>query len=107
VPSPIPRLESHNHAARKRLYSTFPDGECVYVVGFRDYVKIGSAKEMKQRFRELDAKLPENLTLYTILDGYQELELRLHQRFAAHRLEREWFRKEGELAEWIAGGCVL
>lgn len=81
--------------------------QCVYVVGFGPYVKIGfTADHFQRRLRALHGGFPEQLTTYaTIPNGTRELERALHTRFAAHRLQYEWFRYEGELAAWIEAGC--
>lgn len=82
-----------------------PEG-LVYVIGFGDYVKIGFTTNLNNRLPVLQTGMPEKLTLYgTIADAEQADERRLHRRFAAHRLQGEWFRKEGELAAWIEAGC--
>jgi hypothetical protein len=96
-----------NSVNAKRLYKTLPIGPCVYVVGFRDYVKIGSSKDLNYRLQQLHACLPGDLTIYATLAGHLELEQQLHERFSTYRLQREWFRKAGELAAWIDGGCKL
>jgi hypothetical protein len=48
---------------------------------------------------------PEPVKLYALLEGWAKEEQTLHQRFAEYRLQGEWFRREGELAAWIDGGC--
>jgi excisionase family DNA binding protein len=82
--------------------------KCVYIVGFDDYVKIGRSDHFPHRLVDLQLGVPETLTIHgTIADAGSELEAQLHRRFAAHHLRGEWFRKEGSLATWIDGGCVL
>lgn len=80
---------------------------CVYIVGFGPYVKIGyTGDHFALRLRALHGGCPEKLTTYaTIPNGTRALERRLHKRFAAYRLQYEWFKKEGKLADWIARGC--
>lgn len=78
----------------------------IYVVGFGNYVKIGfTAGPLPYRVRALQTACPEKLTVYATLKGDRAAETALHSRFAAHRAEGEWFRREGALAEWIEGGC--
>lgn len=78
----------------------------VYVVGFGPYVKIGYTTNLKNRLPTLQTGMPEKLTVYaTIMNVAQSEEGRLHKRFSAYRLEGEWFRKEGDVAIWIAAGC--
>lgn len=78
----------------------------VYVVGFDNYIKIGYSARVSVRRRQLEECLPINLTIYATMPGRQTLERALHKRFAAYRLNGEWFKREGALAEWIDGGCV-
>jgi hypothetical protein len=91
--------------------ATFFDGG-VYVIGFRDYVKIGRTGSFPSRVKTLQAFLPEKLVIYgTILcpNEYRRtaIEKQLHKRFKEYPLNGEWFRKEGELADWIAARCPL
>lgn len=80
---------------------------CVYIVGFGPYVKIGfTADHFEKRLRALHGGFPEKLTTYaTLPNGTREQERALHKRFAAYRLQYEWFKREGELASWIDAGC--
>jgi hypothetical protein len=75
----------------------------VYVIGFDKYVKIGITINLDMRLSAL--QMPVELTLYALLDGGRREENELHARFAGYRLRGEWFRKEGELAEWINNKC--
>lgn len=75
----------------------------VYIAGFGPYIKIGVSIDIPERMAKL--QMPEKVELYSALEGWITEERALHRRFAAYRLNGEWFRKEGELAEWIDGGC--
>jgi len=75
----------------------------VYVLGFGAYVKIGISVDVDGRMIALQT--PEPVKLYGLVVGWLREERELHKRFAAYRLQGEWFRREGELAEWINGGC--
>lgn len=75
----------------------------VYVIGFGPYVKIGITLNIEERMAQLQT--PEPVELYGLLDGWLREERDLHKRFAALRLRGEWFKKDGELAEWINGDC--
>ena len=82
--------------------------KCVYAIGFDDYVKIGRSDHFPHRLVDLQLGVPETLTVYgTIAGAGSELEAQLHRQFAPYHLRGEWFCKEGELAAWIDGGCVL
>ena len=50
-------------------------------------------------------QMPEKMEVFAILEGWLREEMAYHNRFGAYRLNGEWFRREGDLAEWINGGC--
>lgn len=75
----------------------------VYIIGFGPYVKIGITTDLNMRLSALQT--PEPVKEYALLNGWLREERALHDRFAQYRLKGEWFRKEGDLAEWIEAGC--
>lgn len=78
----------------------------VYLIGFDNWVKIGyTAKSVKQRMDGLQTAIPIKLQLINSMPGTMKLEAMLHQRFAEHRRQGEWFVREGSLSEWIEAGC--
>lgn len=77
----------------------------VYVVGFDHYVKIGYSSRRPLRQRELEGFLPVPLTVYAIISADSSFERKLHKRFAPYRLNGEWFKLDGQLADWINAGC--
>lgn len=84
----------------RRAYAT-PPQKGVYVVGFGPYIKIGISVNVTERLAGLQTGAPEKIVLYAVLDGWAAEEAALHKRFAHYRLNGEWFRNEGELAEWL------
>ncbi|WP_187278259.1 GIY-YIG nuclease family protein [Methylobacterium sp. WL7] len=76
-----------------------------YIIRCGPFVKIGMAVDVETRFRTLLASNPFDLEMVAILPGGRAVERALHLRFAAYKHRDEWFREEGELAAWIAGGC--
>ena len=79
----------------------------VYLAGFGTYVKIGftSASKIEYRLSEIQTGCPEKLTVFALNDGTCATEATLHRRFSDLRTHGEWFRREGDLAAWIDGGC--
>jgi hypothetical protein len=76
----------------------------VYLVGFGGYVKIGfTTGSVASRVAALQVACPERLTVYGTKRGTVADELSLHRRFASLRTFGEWFRHEGELADYIKG----
>lgn len=65
-------------------------------------VKIGfTRRAAKQRIADLQTGSPSRIRLLIEIPGTPPLERELHARFAAYRLHGEWFRLEGELADYI------
>jgi hypothetical protein len=76
-----------------------------YLIRCGDFVKIGITSDIEGRLRALESCNPHTLTVIALLRGGRALERALHKRFAEQRHRDEWFREEGELADWIDGGC--
>jgi hypothetical protein len=73
-------------------------------VGFGPYVKIGITENFSDRVAQLQT--PEKLEVFALFEEANALyEKLLHCRYSEYRLNGEWFRREGKLAEWIDGGC--
>lgn len=80
--------------------------QCVYVVGFALYVKIGWTSQLGARLYRFQHGLPEKLRVYHAFpEATQDFEKKLLMRFKALRLRGEWFRLADELEAWIAAGC--
>jgi Meiotically up-regulated gene 113 len=65
-------------------------------------IKIGVARDPLTRLADLQVGSPYKLRLYGLRRGGVAEERRLHKRFRADRLQGEWFKASGELAE-LAG----
>ncbi len=75
----------------------------VYFIGDgMGHVKIGFSVNVGMRLRELQSANPLPLTVLAVLKGGCELESSLHQRFAEHRLQGEWFRLTPEIADYVS-----
>lgn len=80
----------------------------VYVAGYDGFVKIGfTAGAVNARVEALQTGCPVKIEVLWQTPGSFHLERALHERFAPLRAQGEWFRREGDLAEWINGGCRL
>jgi hypothetical protein len=77
----------------------------IYIVGFSNFIKIGWSSFIEKRIEEIQCGVPEKLTIHRCLEGTMRHERYLHHRFSKQRLRGEWFRLEGELAEWIKNRC--
>lgn len=76
---------------RERTYQVIPG--YVYVIHSEYGYKIGKTVNLKTRTQLFSVKLPFPIELvhYAWFDNYSEAETRFHERFAAKRLEGEWF----------------
>lgn len=68
-------------------------GEVVYLIGEpgSPIVKIGTTRNLKNRFRALQSSSPSRLDVLWFTAGGEELEYALHDRFSAARQHGEWF----------------
>ncbi len=64
-------------------------------------LKIGVATTVSGRIGALQNGNPEEVKLLTCVPGDEELEARLHKRFAKLHVRGEWFRYEGALLEYV------
>jgi hypothetical protein len=77
-----------------------------YVIQSGPFVKIGATANVENRVRELMIDNPHEVIALAVLPGGRTVEGALHRRFKAYRHRHEWFRVEGDLAQWIEGGCI-
>lgn len=83
-----------------------PDRESwVYFIrlGTSKKVKIGKSFRVDRRMSSLKHPLLGKLTLLAKVPGGHHEEKAFHKRFAQYRINGEWFKLEGELAEFVAG----
>lgn len=69
-----------------------------FIVAQSGPIKIGTAKNPKERLQTLATGHPEHLTLIAMIEGDKELEKSYHERFAQYRIRGEWF--EGHRSIW-------
>jgi len=73
----------------------------VYFLRCGEFVKIGCAASVAERVRAIATMNPHPLELLAIVKGGRDEEKALHRRFAHLRHRDEWFRYEGDLADYI------
>ena len=73
----------------------------VYFVAGAGLIKIGTAKVVRTRLRDLQIGSPVRLELLVAIRGSRHLEMLLHQRFEHLHAHGEWFRAEHELRAFI------
>lgn len=65
-------------------------------------VKIGFSANVRKRIRSLQTGSAEPLKLLAVAEGGEQTERFLHEQFARHRLEGEWFSPDASLLALIA-----
>jgi hypothetical protein len=65
-------------------------------------IKIGFSANLEQRLQNLRKQSGRKLRVIASLEGTLATEREIHERFAAHRLEGEWFAPVPELLHLIA-----
>lgn len=74
----------------------------VYLVGFDNYVKIGTATDVDKRISTIQTSVPVLLRIYGVIPhAGREKESALHYRFRNDRLGGEWFWLSAELKAFI------
>ena len=66
-------------------------------------IKIGHSNDPLRRVQELEVGNPSNIRLLLTIEGTKDAEIALHNKFRAHRENREWYRNEGGLAKFLKG----
>lgn len=109
IPLPCPESEGFEEAYRVASGAAQPEDfrlrprpGTIYVVAAGAAIKIGFTRRgAAERIRTLQTTAPQRLELVRAFPGTVEDERALHARFAAYREQGEWFRREGEVAEWL------
>jgi len=73
----------------------------VYVIDAGEYIKIGFGVKPTQRLKDLQTGSPTKLKLLLCIKGNTKLERDLHKKFAAHRVEGEWFANKEQIINEI------
>lgn len=64
-------------------------------------VKIGVTRNLSKRQIALSGGVPGGVVVLATLPGGQDVEAFLHEKFAAHRLNGEWFSRSDEIRDFI------
>jgi hypothetical protein len=74
-----------------------------YFVGEEDgdAIKIGFTTDLKRRLEEFRHYSPAPIVVRGLLFGSLAIERRLHAEFSAYRMHGSWYRREGDLAEFL------
>jgi len=78
------------------------DGWCyVYFVSAGTAIKIGRALDPVTRVERLQVGHPDKLVLLAAVPAHASFEQAVHRRFAAGRLNGEWFELTADLSDFI------
>lgn len=65
-------------------------------------IKVGIARDVPLRFRELQCANSQDLGMLLVLEGGKLKEQAIYQRFLPHLIRNEWFRPHADVLGWIA-----
>lgn len=100
VGDPVPSLADGHSQMMRVGTSPKPTGH-IYFASDGRYIKIGFASNVKNRVASLQTGHHKKLAVLRVEKGTMEDEAKFHERFATLRARGEWFRREGELAEYV------
>jgi len=80
---------------------------CVYFIKNPNtgLIKIGKAKNVFERIHALMVEHKTDLRILGTIEGYQQKENELHEKFAVYNNHLEWFNPAEEIIEYIAIHC--
>lgn len=73
----------------------------IYFITDGEYLKIGKATNLANRFQALQCASPKKLYIVATIDGIYKEESKLHKKFNNIRYNREWFYYTKELQDFI------
>lgn len=79
----------------------FKGRSCVYFIGAKGGVKIGTTVNLPARIKKLQTGSPSRLKLLACVEAGPELEVEYHRRFASYRIGGEWFARRGAVMEEV------
>lgn len=74
-----------------------PPTLCYFIGSIDGPIKIGASARPDYRLRDIQAANAYPLTILALADGGFATETGLHKRFAAHRLQGEWFERHPDI----------
>lgn len=96
------RDDADDLAAEQAAQDFVPATGHVYFLSRGDQIKIGYTSNLQDRLRAFRTATTEPVEVLLLVPGTVDLERYYHQKFAEHRIEREWFSHATELLEFIA-----
>lgn len=91
------KLRAERKAEDVKSYSVY----FIQAGGDGGFIKIGYAYDVLKRLENLRTGNALQLKILVTLPGGRDLEIQLHERFAEHRENREWFRPHEDILRFI------
>ena len=91
------------YKCRRKIHEAESHNQTIYFISAEalDFVKIGITKDLETRLKKLQTASPFKLQVLRTVKGEEPHELALHKRFAHLKHNREWFRADLELLQFI------
>lgn len=97
---PIPPM-AEGDSIKSRIETSPKKSGHIYFASAGSYIKIGFATNVKKRIAGLQTGHHKKLSILRVERGTPEDEAKFHKRFGKLRTRGEWFRREGDLAEYL------
>jgi hypothetical protein len=99
----VDRRKREQEALRTLISSLQTPGDpFVYLIEFENRYKIGVSKNIPKRIKNFNTAHASPCKIVAIIKGDKVLETELHERFATHRLNGEWFIKRPHILKFVA-----
>lgn len=91
------------YKCKRKIHDEESHSQTIYFVSSEEmeFIKIGITKDLKDRMKKLQNASPFNLKVLRTVKGEMAHEVALHRRFARLQHNREWFRVDLELLQFI------
>jgi hypothetical protein len=96
--------DQSNDELAEAVWTPIAHGPWVYFAKAGQRVKIGKANDVASRIATLQTGCPDKIEVVKTVWGGTPVERIYHKQFAHLRENGEWFRHEGDLAEFLGGG---
>lgn len=73
----------------------------VYFIYSGGLIKIGYSSNWVQRLEDISQGCPHPAEMILVMPGDREMEAGYHKLFAEYRMNREWFRCEGKMRDFL------
>lgn len=91
------------YKCRRKIHDEESHSQTVYFISADglDFIKIGITKDLETRLKKMQVGSPFRFQVLRTVRGEEPHEIALHKRFSHLRHDREWFRADLELLQFI------